>query len=257
MVKLIVNEKSYGEITLDSQTLSEAYDQIIKLDSDDPRYKFFFIFNDEEVGKIKLGPRDKLLNSDMKISDIISNESELYVERELLITIYDGKRIKKFVSINKLNSNLSDIRNELIGKKFISPNFIFLREDSKKENLQEVHLEFEKSVTLEDILKNGVMRVLSDKPSMFYEIDYVKQNIDIYKLDYGLSFTREGVKLGNHQSFDFIQPIKFSIPNNSDSFVAELLVTERINDFFIIKNQVDVSRVEDLPSELQTLLTNI
>ncbi|CAG8669636.1 252_t:CDS:2, partial [Dentiscutata heterogama] len=284
MVKLIVNEKSYGEITLDCQTLSEAYDQIIKLDSDDSRYKLFFIFNNEEVGKIKLGPRDKLLSSDIKISDIISKENELYVERKLLITIYDGKRIKKFASINKLNSNLSDIRDELIEKKIVSPNFIFLREDSKKENLQEVCLEFEKSITLGDILKNDVIRVLSEKSitlgdilkndvirvlsdksssklssieasnASLSQVDHVKQNIDIYKLDYGLSFTREGVKFGNHQSFDFIQPVKFSISNNSDSFVAELLATKRINDFFIIINQVDVSRIEDLPSELQTLL---
>ncbi|CAG8816637.1 40902_t:CDS:1, partial [Gigaspora margarita] len=48
-VRLVVNKKLYGEIILKSLTLSKSYDQIIKLDSNDPRYKFFFIFNDEEV----------------------------------------------------------------------------------------------------------------------------------------------------------------------------------------------------------------
>ncbi|CAG8649646.1 4752_t:CDS:10 [Gigaspora margarita] len=277
-VRLIVNNKPYGKITLESLTLSEAYYQIINLDSNDPRYKFFFVLNNEEVGKIKLGPKNKLLNTNLMIFDIISKENELYVKRELLITIYDGKTIKNFFSINKLNSKLSDIHGELIDKKIISPEFNFLREDLKKENLQEILLECEKSITLEEILINDVMRILSASKfssgkisstslsnsltlepcfsSLLYndEIDYVKQNIHNYKLDYGLSFIREGVKHGTHRLFDFIQSIKYSIPENYDSFMAELLTTKRINDFFIVKNQLDISNSDNLPSELQILL---
>ncbi|CAG8658965.1 6380_t:CDS:1, partial [Scutellospora calospora] len=162
-VKLVVNTKSYGEITLNSLILSEAYDQIIKLDSNDPRYWFFFIFNDEEVGQIKLGPRDKLINSDKKITDIISKENELFVKRELSITVYDGKMVKYFSSIKELNSNLSEIRDELIEKKILSPNFIFLKKDSEKENLEEVQSKSEMYTELKEILNNDVIRVLPDK----------------------------------------------------------------------------------------------
>ncbi|CAG8802393.1 8367_t:CDS:2, partial [Gigaspora rosea] len=139
-----------------------------------------------------------------------------------------------------------------------SPDFNFLREDLEKENLQEVHSECEKSITLEEILINGVMRVSSGKTSSKFssgeisstslsncltlepccsslsnndEIDYVKQNIHNYKLDYGLSFIREGVKHG-----------------------TQLLATKRINDFFVVKNQIDISNSDNLPSKLQTLL---
>ncbi|CAG8605643.1 23878_t:CDS:2 [Cetraspora pellucida] len=253
-----------------NQTLYDAYDQIIKNlnHSNDSRYKFFFMQHDE-VGRIKLGPKKKLYNINKKVCDIVNN-CEIQMKRELLVIIDDGKTAKKFICDNMLESYLSEIRKELNKKRMIVQKFKFLKEDLQEEYLHEVHTETEESITLAEILiDDNVIRVLlndssiSSDEEMYTSLDeeilfdflsydekilceprspflknetveHYKQHIYKCQLDYGLTFTNEGVILGTY----------------SCDFTAKISTCER-NQIFFEKNMIN-----DFPSELQDLLNH-
>ncbi|CAG8486050.1 666_t:CDS:2 [Cetraspora pellucida] len=291
MIQIKVNSDPPVEMELDiNQTLYNAYDQITKNlnNSNDSRYKFFFMQHDE-VGRIKLGPKKKLYNINKKVCDLVNN-CEIQLKRELLVTIDDGKTAKKFICDNMLESYLSEIRKELNKKRMIVQNFKFLKEDLQEEYLHEVHIEREESITLAEILINdNVIRVLlndssisSDK-EMYTSLDeeilfdflsydekilcepripflknekveHYKQHIYKCQLDYGLTFTNEGVILGTYRSIDFVKPIQFSILKSYCDFTAKILTCER-KQLFFEKNMINLIS-NDSPSELQALLNH-
>ncbi|KAF0558601.1 kinase-like protein [Gigaspora margarita] len=256
------------EMSLDI-TLFDAYKCIIeKLSSNDFRYKYYFYLDDDEWGQIKLDPTNTLSKSVRKISEIIGTKNEIQMKRELIINIDDGKIVQKYISSKKLESNLSEIRDELVKKRIILQDFKFLY--FQQDDFQEVKLESERTMTLKEFLKNDdIIRVSFDKPftipcepseSNLYEnesikneeIEYLKHNIHICKLNHGLIFVKEGIKLGNNRSFDVVKPIHFK---NDHSFIANLSVCKEKKDVFFIRNQIDQSLNDNLPPELQNIIS--
>ncbi|KAF0437014.1 kinase-like protein [Gigaspora margarita] len=295
-VKIVVNSSRYVTIKFESDlTLSEAYNQIMKelgSNFNDPRYKFYFIHNDKEIGRIKFGPRNKL-PFNKKVSEII-NEGEIIMKRELSITLDDGITTKIFTLDSELNDTLIRIRKELNNNEIVkTQNFKFLKDSQQGEDLEMVQEESEMTIRLEEVIKSSdVIRIslneftsgsstkpffneeipcdltsdneeilykshaLESSPNVNEKKEYFKRNFDACKLDYGLVFAREGVKLGNYRSFNFIQSIEFSTLENQSKFIAKISVYERINDFFYAKNQLDLTSEENLSSEWHALLND-
>ncbi|CAG8442395.1 15468_t:CDS:2 [Dentiscutata heterogama] len=297
-VKVVFNSGHYVTIKFESDpTLSEAYDQIVKelgSNFNDPRYKFYFIHQDKEIGRIKFGPRNKL-PFNKKVSEIISH-NEIIMKRELSIILDDGRTTEIFTLDSELNDKLSKIREELIKNEIVkTENFKFLKDSQKSEDLEEVQLKSEDTIILEEIIKNSdVIRIslnekidliasesstqlffneelsvscddeeitykshaLASSPNGIEKNEYFKRNFDSCKLNYGLVFAREGVKLGNCRSFNFIQSIEFSTLDDQNKFIAKISVYERINDFFFAKNQIDLTSEDNLPSEWHKLLND-
>ncbi|CAG8479531.1 6555_t:CDS:2, partial [Gigaspora margarita] len=268
LIKLVNNDFTFN-MELDSDlTLPKVYDHIVAKfphNHKDPRYEYFFVYHDEDVGPITVSPRNKLLNCNKKMSNIVNN-NKISIKRMLPLMLDDGKSVRNFVSNNELSDKLSKIRKELIENLLVQQYFNFL--DS--ETFQEISLKSEEVIKLETVLKNSNVIYISLEEKMDHissthsssdeEISHnpiVNDKIPQYEpcVPYhGLILAREGIKLGKYRSFDYVQSVKFSIIEDQNKFIAKGSICKRMNDLFFMKNQINLTSEDDLPLEWHALL---